>query len=327
MKSDGATWAFIAWAPYSRRSQAFARSLAGKLHCIHYLRFQAPLYAPAKYALQAARTLQVLFAERPRAVHVQNPPVVCGLVVSFYCALTGARFVLDHHSAAFAPVWDWALPLQRSLARRAAANIVTTQHWAGIISSWGARPLIMGDPFLELPPGEAFPLKPGFNIAFISTFAPDEPLEAVVQAAAGLPQVQVYITGDARRRPRSFHDALPPNVACTGFLPDDQYIGLLRGVDAILVLTTRDHTLQLGGCEAVSAGQPLITSDWPFLREFFPKGTVYVDNTPAGIREGMLSMLSEQVRLKSEIAQLRDDKRQEWSLQSANLKELVAQAQ
>ena len=104
-------WVAIAWAPYSRMSDTFARELMGKLHCIHYLRFQSPVHAPLKYVLQAARTLQVLFAERPAAVHVQNPPFVCGLVVALYCRLAGASYVLHYHSAAFDPIWAWALPV------------------------------------------------------------------------------------------------------------------------------------------------------------------------------------------------------------------------
>lgn len=324
--NEQVAWAFIAWAPHSRRSEVFAKVFQGKLHCIYSYRLQKPLYAPAKYMLQALRTLKVLFTERPKAIHVQNPPVICGLVVGFYCYIADARFVFDHHSAAFGHAWDWALPGLKVLARRAVTNIVTTQHWANIVNSWGAHALIMGDPFLELPPHIAFPTGTGFNIAFISTFSPDEPLEAVVRAATELPQVHVYITGDAKRKPKIFHDSLPANVTCTGFLPDAEYIGVLRAVDVIMALTTRNYTLQLGGVEAVSIGQPLVTSDWPFLREFFPQGTVYVDNTSEGIRAGILLMMNEHARFRNEIAALREEKRQQWNIQSAQLEKLVAQA-
>jgi glycosyltransferase involved in cell wall biosynthesis len=302
----------------------FAKELGAKLYCIHYLRFQTLPYAPIKYILQAARTLQVLFAERPQTIHVQNPPFVCTLVVYFYCLVMGAQFVIDHHSAAFARVWDWALPIQKLLARRAVTNIVTNQHWADIIHSWNAHALILVDPFLALPTGQAFPVSPGFNVAFISTFAPDEPLDAVLKAAAQLPEVHFYITGDTRRKPKSFFDNLPTNVTCTSFLPDDQYIGLLGAVDAIMALTTRDHTLQLGGCEAVSVGQPLITSDWPFLRDFFSQGTVYVANTSDSIRDGILKMQKRHKNLQREMMTFRQDKRKEWDTRLAQLKQIVA---
>jgi glycosyltransferase involved in cell wall biosynthesis len=322
--ADTNHWTFIAWAPHSRRSEIFARELGGKLYCIHYLRFQVPLYAPFKYVLQAIRTLQVLFRERPRAVHVQNPPFVCGLVVYLYCCISGAQFVFDHHSAAFAHKWTWALPIQKFLARRATTNIVTNQHWVDIVLSWGAHALVMVDPFLDLPQGKTFDVEAGFNVAFVSTFSPDEPLDAVVKAAMLLPGVHFYITGDARRASRSFLENLPPNVTCTGFLSDDQYVGLLRAVDAIMVLTTRNHTLQLGGCEAMAVGKPLITSNWPFLQEVFSSGTVHVSNSADGIRDGILVMQERYRDLEGEIVTLRQDSRREWDTRVAQLKQMVA---
>ncbi len=92
LQKENIHWLALSWAPYSRMSQTFARELGGKLHCIHYLRFQSPPHAPLKYILQAIRTLVVLFKERPRAIHVQTPPFVAGLVVDLYCRLTGAKF-------------------------------------------------------------------------------------------------------------------------------------------------------------------------------------------------------------------------------------------
>lgn len=314
---------FLAWSPHSRRSEIFAQELGAELYCVHYLKFQSPLYAPPKYVLQAIRTLQLLFRRRPRVVFVQNPPFVCGLVVAFYCRVVGARFAFDHHSAAFARVWNWALPVQKHLARRAVVNIVTNQHWADIVQSWGARALIMGDPFVELPAGEPFPVAPGFTIAFVQTFAPDEPLEAVLEAASRLPEVHLYVTGNTRRKPDSFFDNRPANVTFTGFLPDPQYIGLLRTVDAIMVLTTRDHTLQLGGCEAVSVGKPLIVSDWPYLRQFFFKGAVYVSNTPEGIYRGIRQMQQQQCQMQQGVLDLRRENRQEWEARLAQLNALV----
>lgn len=76
------------------------------------------------------------------------------------------------------------------------------------------------------------------------------------------------------------------NCRLTGYLPYDRYVGLLRGVDVILDLTSQDHTLLMGAFEAVSLGTPLIVSDWPILRDYFSLGTVHVPNTVEGfVRE------------------------------------------
>lgn len=318
-------WLAVSWAPYSRRSEMFARELNGDLRCIHYLRFQYPLHAPLKYALQAFRTWMVLMQERPDAVHVQTPPFICGLVVYLYCRLTGARYVFEYHSAAFGRAWDWALPIQRFLARNAAANIVTNQHWADVMRSWGAEPLVMFDPFLDLPEGKPFPMSPGFNVAFVSTFADDEPVEAVLAAAAQTPDIHFYITGDKRKKPPAFFANAPANVTFTGFLdPNGEYLGLLRAADAVMVLTTRDHTLQLGGCEAVAVGKPLITSEWAYLHEVFRKGAVFAANTPEGIRDGVLAMRAGHEELAQEIAAFRRESQGEWNERMMQLKEMVA---
>ena len=319
-------WVAIAWAPYSRRSEMFARELGGRLHCIHYLRFRSPLHAPVKYVIQAVRTLQVLFAERPRAVHVQSPPFVCGLVVHLYCLLSGARYVVEHHTASFGRAWDWALPMQKFVARHAVANIVTAERWADLVRSWGAEALVMHDPFLDLPPGEPYPLHPGFNVAFIGTFAQDEPLDAVLEAASLMPDVGFWITGDTEQAPGTIA-AAPANVTFTGFLDlNREYLGLLRGADAAMVLTTRDDTLQLAGCEAISVGTPLITSDWPYLRQLFADTAVYVSPSAESIRDGVREALDRRVELARAIPGFRRERQRDWTDRLARLTAMVAEA-
>ena len=316
-------WLAISWAPYSRRSEVFARSFEGKLYNIHYLRFKSPPHAPIKYILQAVRTMQVLFKERPSAVHVQMPPFVAGLVVDLYCRMTGTKLVLDYHSAAFGPVWDWALSVQKYLARRASANTVTNQHWADIIDSWQAKSLILGDAFLDLPVGSEYPVSEKFNIVYISTYSFDEPLEEVIEAFRGNQDVHVYITGNPNKVKPEILESNPSNVTLTGFLPEEKYIGLLRSVDGVMALTTRDYTLQRGGCEAVAVGQPLITSDWPYLRDFFNQGTVHIENNSESIKSGIKILIRDHEKLREEISQLQKDGRLLWENQLTELRELL----
>ena len=316
-------WIFIAWAPHGRRSELLARELQVGMYFIHYLKFQVPLYAPIKYILQSLRTLQVLFVERAAAVFVQNPPFVCSLVVYLYCPLAGAKFVIDHHSDSFSRKWSWALPVQKFLARRAITNVVTNQHWADIVQAWSADVFILPDPFVPLPEGENLAVTSGFNVVFVNTFAPDEPLDAVLEAASQLSDVHFYITGNTNKKPDGFFADLPANITFTGFIPDSQYFGLLRAVQAVIALTTRDYTLQGGGCEAISLGKPLITSDWPYLRELFAKGTIYVPNSSDGIRDGIQIMQQRYKDLEKEVVAFRQDRRREWDARFAQLLELI----
>jgi len=221
--------------------------------------------------------------------------------------------------------WLWALPLQRVLARRATTNIVTNKRWAEMVHGWGANAIVMGDPFLPLSKVKNYPLQLGFNLVFVASWGGDEPVEAVIEAARDIENLNLYITGSPRR-PKSFFQNLPSNVRCTGFLPNELYAGLLQSADAVIALTTRDFTLQLGGLEAVSSGKPLITSDWPFLQEFFRGGTVFVDNTGSGIREGILYMMHKYRQLASEVVKFREHSRKTWNAQLAELNNIVQQA-
>lgn len=332
MKTRSSEWAAIAWAPYSRRSEMFARELGGPLHCIHHLRFQSPPHAPVKYLMQALTTLRRLFADRPRAVHVQNPPFVCALTVALYCWLTRSRYVVEHHSAAFGHIWDWARPFQKLVVRRAVINIVTDEHWGDVVRSWGgrhtpARALVMHDAFLDLPEGAPFSVAPGPTIAFAGTFADDEPLEAVLDAARLVPDVNFYVTGDTAKAPPAVVAHASPNVTFTGFLDvNGAYLGLLRAVDAVMVLTTRDHTLQLAGCEAIAVGTPLITSDWPYLRELFSTAAVYVAPTAESIRDGVVEAMARLPELRHEALEVRRRQRARWQSQLAQLRALVETA-
>ncbi|HEX5586236.1 MAG TPA: glycosyltransferase family 4 protein [Acidimicrobiia bacterium] len=300
----------------------FARDLDAELHCIHNLRFQSKAHAPAKYVLQAARTIVVLFRARPRAVHVQNPPCVCGFVVALYCWFAGARYVLDHHSAAFLPVWRWFGPLQRRVARGAATNIVTSTHWADVVAGWGAPTLLMRDAFRELPPGAPVALDRGPHVLFVGSFAFDEPLDAVLVAAADMPDVSFLVTGDTERAPAGLIEAAPANVRFTGFLPYEEYLGLLRAVDVVVALTTRDHTLQGAGCEAISVGTPLVTSTWPYLREVF-EGMVFVGSSAPEIRRGIEDALVRHDALAAEARDLRTRRRAQWNAQLERLERVM----
>jgi glycosyltransferase involved in cell wall biosynthesis len=215
------------------------------------------------------------------------------------------------------------LPIHAFLSRRAVTTIVTNEHLKAMVDSWGASAFIIGDVPTSFPQGKPFSVNGRFNIAVINTFSPDEPLEEVLDAAATLPEVQFYITGNLLRAKRALFERKPDNVRFTGFLPDEEYYGLLRAVQAVMVLTTDNYTMQRGACEAVSLGKPVITSDWPILKEYFGKGTIHVDNSAQGIREAVIKMRRVRERLENEIAVLQQQHWQEWQHKHAVLKELL----
>lgn len=319
---------FLAWAPHGRRSQLLARRLGGTLCLVHYLRFKYPLCAPFKYVLQAAKTWASLRELRPDAVFVQNPPIFSVLAAYLYCRLAGARYVIDSHTGAFtSPRWRWSLPWHRFFSRRALTTMVTNEHLSRQVETWGAPSLVIRDVPVTFGQGRPFSTRGDFVITVVNTFSQDEPLEEVLEAASSLPEVAFYVTGSFQARERSFSLSQPPNVTFTGFIDDQDYIGLLRASHAVMALTTSDHTMQRGACEALSLGKPIITSDWGLLKDYFNKGAVHVDNSSKAIGQGVLLMRGEWQRLAQEIQELRTEREQEWQEKEAILCALLEGSQ
>lgn len=318
---------FIAWTRYNRRSDLLARHLGAHMEHFAYGRHGDLLRAPLRYLVLSLQTWRSLRRERPELIFVQNPPIFCVLIATLYARRSGARVVIDSHTAAFlSPKWRWSLWLHRLLSRRALATIVTNDALREVVEGWGARSFVIGFTPAEYPDGAPFPFTGPVNAAVVSTGAEDEPLEALFAAAALLPEVSFYISGDTRRVREAVLAAMPPNCHLTGYLPYEQYVGLLRGADLVVDLTTRDHTLLLGAFEAVSLGTPLVISDWPILRSYFSKGTVHVPNTAEGIGEGVRRALGEREALRAGIGELREQLHAEWAGSFAQLRRLLEPA-
>jgi glycosyltransferase involved in cell wall biosynthesis len=113
----------------------------------------------------------------------------------------------------------------------------------------------------------------------------------------------------------------PKNVTFTDFLSTEQYYALMRGCQSVMCLTTRDHTMQRGACEALSLGKPIITSHWQILRGYFHKGTVHVENTSEDIQRGVLEMKDNFGEYAAGIRELQAAQKAEWE---EKVRELVS---
>jgi glycosyltransferase involved in cell wall biosynthesis len=163
----------------------------------------------------------------------------------------------------------------------------------------------------------------GFNVAVVATWASDEPVEAVFDAAARCPDATFHVTGRPPDIGR-YSGRIPANVRLTGFLEETAYNGLLAHADAVMCLTTRDHTMQNGAAEALYLGTPIITSDWAILREYFSRGTIHVDNSAEAIAAAVRRMQEEGPRYRVEVQALRDEIAERWRRDRALILDRVA---
>jgi len=307
---------FLVWGPpsHGRRSTVLARELGIEaLHFVYGTTRRGPWVAPFKYSYQTFVTLLLLFRIRPELVFVQSPPSFAVLTVYFYCKLTRARFVVDAHSDALQR-WCWTFPtwLSRAWARAAITTIVTNEYFQAQIQKWGGNAFILRDIPTRFDKQANYPVNGSFNVVVVNTFSNDEPIGQILAAAQKLPDVHFYVTGKKERAAPRLLAATPSNVYFTDYLPDASYYGLLEKSDAVMCLTTRNHTMQRGACEALSLGKPIITSDWPLLRDYFHKGTVHVANDSESIGCGILEMVEWHAVYQTEIKELQRKQRQEW---------------
>jgi len=320
--------AFIAWVRYGydRRNDLLAQRLGATMHYIYYGQHGKLLQAPVRYLVQARRTWHVLRREHPDAVFAHNPPIFCALVAFLYARRYSAQYVIDSHTGAFlSQKWRWSLGLHRMLSRGAAATIVHNKHQEEIVKRWGCRYCVLGSFGSDYPAGEPFPLDGQFNVAVIGSVYKEERLEVVFEAASRLTDVCFYVTGDSNRIASHMLAKKPDNCLLTDFLPDERYVGLLRSVDAILTLTTRAHTLLMGAFEAVALGKPLITSDWPILKEYFSLGTVHIPNTAEGVQAGVRRARREQEILQRDMLRLREQLLAEWEQEFRKLQHFLGE--
>jgi glycosyltransferase involved in cell wall biosynthesis len=252
------------------------------------------------------------------------------MLVALYARLAGSHYIIDTHTGGLVGYkWGWSLPLHRWLSRRALATIVTNAYLRdrllGGSSRRNFRVLLLEDPPVEWrKTGPLSTPQPGARqVTVIATYSADEPIEAVLAAARQLPDVSFSISGDARRLPAAVRARCPQNVRLTGWLSDTEYSELVSRANVVVALTTRNHTLLCGAWEALYAGQPFITSDWPVLRAAFPQGTVFTGATSQEIAAAINQALADEDHLRAAMQALAADKRQAWALSIAELLNLI----
>jgi hypothetical protein len=304
---------YISWAEHCSRSDHTARELGGTSHMVYWGRLGSrPATVWLKYFGQMLQTWWILIRERPQVVFVMSPPVFAPLSVWPYCVLSGRPFVIDAHTAAFLhPRWKYFQGLQHWISRQASTTIVTNEHLKAVLNAQGAHATIVQDVPVRFDAERSFPLKAAFNVAVICSFNPDEPTEEILAAAAQVPTVHFYLTGDSKALKRQ---SLPKNVTLTGFLSVAEYGALLRSVQVVMTLTTRDHTMLRGAWEAIYQATPVIVSDWPVLRTAFDLGAVHVDNTPESILRGILEMQQHYEQYRRGAISLREKKEHQWKV-------------
>ncbi|BCS33204.1 hypothetical protein TBR22_A24310 [Luteitalea sp. TBR-22] len=313
--ASGGRVTYVSWAESCSRSDHTARELGGRSFMIYRPEYGSRASTILlKYLGQWRETAAVLRRERPEAVFVMTPPLFASLPAFLYAWRRGARVVLDAHSAAFMhPRWRHLQWLQRLLCRRAATTLVHNAHIADLVREAGAHATLVPDVPVVYPAIDPFARPAAFTVVAVCSFNYDEPIAEMLQAAALLPDVRFFMTGNPKHLSADLKARVPANVTLTGFVTTEAFGGLLTGADVVMTLTTRDHTMLRGAYEAIYQGTPVIVSDWPILREFFAEGACHVDNTPEAIAAAIGEVQGNLAAFRAGAQRLRARKLEAWA--------------
>jgi glycosyltransferase involved in cell wall biosynthesis len=242
---------------------------------------------PLRYGLLTLKTIGLLLNERPRLVFAQNPSIVLAALLCVLCRPVGYVLVIDRHSnfeldsrQSDSIKWRVFHILSRYTNRTADITIVTNEFLKQAVEADGGKGFVLQDKLPDLPAASALPAVHHPCAAFVCTFSPDEPIDDVLLAVRQLEvPVHIYVTGKPRlsARQRKLLADADGRVTITGFLPDEDYVALLKQMDFVIVLTTQEHTLVCGAYEAIALGKPVVLSDTAAIRDYFRRGAVYCE--------------------------------------------------
>jgi hypothetical protein len=159
-----------------------------------------------------------------------------------------------------------------------------------------------------------WPSKSDYKVLFICSYAADEPVKQVIEAARLIEHtgIQIFITGDPPQSWPALYGPLPSNCQMLGFLTEAEFIGRLYTCDAIMDFTEMEDCLVCGAYEAVATGKPLLTSNTAALRNHFRKGTLYTRHHPHEIAAQMRALRERHFNLSEEMAELKAVLETEW---------------
>ena len=318
VKRDSALRAWLTWET-QRLNEEFARAFDCEFYKFDYS------YKPRmlRYLCSAWHTLKVIYNKKYDIVFAQYPSVVLVFLLTLL-RIFGKNFgfVVYAHNAAIQDIEHRRLIglIAKFCLKHADFAIVSNTALIDKYGSYGIKVKVLPD---MLPRFESSNLPECFAnhkrpfVTLISTFAPDEPteilLQAVKQAQESHNDFQLFITG-RRSKAGSLLKYENERVRFTDYLSLDDYDGLLMNSDLLIDLTTRENCLVCGAYEALSAGIPAILSDTEALRSNFRSGFVFSRNTCDDYKYAIHYALENLDSLSKDIKAFSEEFQSNWNL-------------
>jgi glycosyltransferase involved in cell wall biosynthesis len=306
--------AVVAWKKLSTRSTLLAQALDARLW---FFKDRLP------YIRAFAKTLLRGLREKPQVLVVQLPQGPLLLEAYVLKKLVGCRVVADVHTGfVLGGGWKGLLlnaPFVRLLPT---ADLVVAHNQTQlelIPKKVQAKTIVVFDPWYFIGEGTQGQRGGERYVVFPASFAPDEPLEEVIDAVESLGgDVKMYVTGNWKRKPAiKKHES--SRVAFTGFLSDEEFSRLLSDAAAIVTGTKREYTALMSGWEAVAYNKPLAVTSTRTLQDLFGGYAIFYDYTN---RQSIANAITQALNSKPNAA-AKEELRQKTAESLAVLKQKI----
>jgi len=308
---------WVAWS-FHRRTDGLCAAWKIPLHVIR------PEFAgPLRWVELSLKTLRLLRRTRPTTLFVQNPSLALTILAVAVRPLFGYYLVVDAHNEGVRPFdrpYAFVRWLTRRMLRSADITIVSNDALTKDVHEAGGRPLTLPDSLPKVPTSKSKSRRlrniETPDVVVIATYRRDEPIAAIVAAAATMPGIRFAITGAAMRY-RETSGPLPPNVQLTGFLQDPDYWQLLARATVICDLSLKSDCLVCGAYEALAVGKPMVLSDNPATQEIFGPAAVLTGSSPEEIAKAFDRALEDRNNLQANALKLRETFPVRWQTEAA----------
>ena len=318
---------YIAWKSECFRGLQSAHVFGLELVLIKPMRGRGLLRTIARYVVSGLMTIRVLVERRPTTLGTLNQPLPLALIGWIYSRLTGAKLILDGHSKVYderAPKWQQAL--YRRISRDAYLTLNHNRQDAAVLERWGARGVLLETLPFALPVPEVRPATSSQPyVLVVCSFAADEPIDVLLDAARLTPELHIKMTGDFTKAGLKRED-FPPNVEPTGFLSTQDYYDTFAGAAAIVTLSTRNWIMQMAVGEALLLGVPVVTNKAPILQAVIADGGVFVDLTAEDLARGVREVIGQNKLYKQRVKVAGEAQRERVRARLANAEEARLEA-
>jgi hypothetical protein len=259
----------IAWKKLSRRSELLAQALDGKL-----LFFKDNL----PYVRATIKTLISVIRQKPQVLLLQLPQGPLLLEAYFLKKLVGCKIIADVHTG-FLLNTDWKglilnAPFVKLLSLADAVVAHNEAQLDIIPKNVKNKTVVVYDPWYLITTKDKINKQENYMV-FPASFAPDEPLEEVIEAVnTSKHPLKLYITGNWKRSPELKKYA-SKKIQFTGFLSNQEFNDLLAGASAIITGTTREYTTMMSAWEAIAHNKPLAVTATKTLKTMYPHYAVF----------------------------------------------------